>query len=248
MSQAVNIQNLHVSYGDHEVLHDITFSIDTGRLVGIVGPNGSGKSTLIKAILGLVPIDQGKIRILDQPLNKVRQDISYKPQHSDIDWNFPILVKDTVLLGTYPKLGLLKRPTKKEKDWVMECLVKVEMERYANRQIGELSGGQQQRIFLARSLAQKAECFFLDEPFVGIDVSSEEVIINILKGLRDEGKTIFVVHHDLMKVESYFDDLIVLNQQLIGSGPVEHIFKPGIMQQAYEDPLAMIKNFKGGNN
>ncbi len=246
MSKAINIQNLHVSYGDNEVLKNITLSVNTGKLVGILGPNGSGKSTFIKAILGLVPTDQGKIEILGKPLNQVRKDIGYKPQNSNIDWNFPILVKDTVLLGTYPKLGLFKRPTKKEKDWAMECLVKVGMQKYADRQIGELSGGQQQRVFLARALAQEAECFFLDEPFVGIDVSSEDVIINILKELRNQGKTVFVVHHDLMKVEDYFDELIVVNKELIGAGPVDVIFRPGIMQKAYQDPLSMITNFRGG--
>ena len=189
-----------------------------------------------------------KSQYLVSQLNQIRKDIGYKPQHSNIDWDFPIIVKDTVLLGTYPKLGLFKRPTKKEKDWAMECLVKVGMENFADRQIGELSGGQQQRVFLARALAQEAECFFLDEPFVGIDVSSEEVIINILRELRDQGKTVFVVHHDLMKVGDYFDDLIVVNKTLVGAGPVELIFRPGLMQKAYQDPLSMIKNFRGGKN
>lgn len=247
MSKALNIENLHVSYTGGEVLRNINLSMDTGRLIGIVGPNGSGKSTLIKSILGLIPTDKGEIEILGQPLHRVRQDIAYKPQYSDIDWDFPIIVKDVVLLGTYPKLGLFKRPSKEDKDWAMDCLIKVGMKKFAHRQIGELSGGQQQRVFLARSLAQKAECFFLDEPFVGIDVASEDVIIRTLKELRDQGKTVFVVHHDLMKVEDYFDDLIVVNKDLIGAGPVEHIFKPGLMQRAFQDPLAMIKNFKGGH-
>lgn len=245
MSKALKVKNLSVSYGKTQAIKDITFSMDTGRLIGIVGPNGSGKSTIIKAILDLVHIDQGEIEILGSSLNKVRKEIAYQPQHSNIDWDFPIIVKDTVLLGTYPKLGLFKRPGKKEKDWAMQCLEKVGMEDYSERQIGELSGGQQQRVFLARALAQKAECFFLDEPFVGIDVSSEEVIINILRELRDKGKTVFVVHHDLMKVESYFDDLIVVNKTLIGAGPVETVFQPGIMKEAYQDPLAMIRKFDG---
>lgn len=246
MQKAVDIKHLHVSYGANEVLHDITLSIDTGRLVGVVGPNGSGKSTLIKSVLGLVHIDQGQIEILGKPLNRVRKEIAYQPQHSDIDWDFPIMVRDVVLLGTYPNIGLFRRPQQCHRDWAMKCLAKVGMEKYADRQIGQLSGGQQQRVFLARALAQEAQCFFLDEPFVGIDVASEEVIINILRELRNKGKTVFVVHHDLMKVESYFDDLIVVNKELIGAGPVEHIFKPGLMQKAYQDPLYMIKKFRGG--
>ena len=152
-------------------------------------------------------IDRGKIRIYGKALNQMRESIAYVPQRADIDWNFPIVVKKTVLLGTYPRLGILKRPKRKDKDWAMECLKKVGMEEYANSQIGELSGGQQQRVFVARALAQKAECYFFDEPFIGIDVTSENIIINILRGLRNEGKTIFVVHHDLTKVEGFFDDI-----------------------------------------
>ena len=241
MLQALNIQNLHVSYYENEVLQDITLSIDTGKIIGIIGPNGAGKSTLIKAVLGLIPIDKGVIEIHGKPLNEMRKKIAYVPQRSDIDWDFPIVVKDTVLLGTYPKLGIFKRPKKRERDWAMECLVKVGMENYANSQIGELSGGQQQRVFIARALAQEAECFFLDEPFVGIDVSSEEVIINILNELRSEGKTVFVVHHDLTKVESYFDDIILINKELIGSGSVEKVFLPELMQKAFKAPRSTVK-------
>ena len=137
-------------------------------------------------------------------IDSCRKQIAYVPQRSNIDWNFPIIVKDTVLLGTYPKIGLLRRPRKADKEWAMECLRQVGMEEFAKRQIGEFSGGQQQRVFLARALAQKADYFFLDEPFVGIDVSSEEVIIDILRQLRKAGKIVFVVHHDLSKVKKLF--------------------------------------------
>ena len=246
MYKALDVQNLHVSYSGNQVLKDINLSIDTGKLIGIIGPNGAGKSTLIKAILGLIPIDKGEIQIDGEALNKVRKKIAYIPQRSDIDWDFPILVKDTVLLGTYPRLGLFNRPTKKDKDLAMECLVKVGMEDYANSQIGQLSGGQQQRVFVARALAQNAETFFLDEPFVGIDVSSEEIIINILRELRDEGKTVFVIHHDLTKVKDYFDDLILINKELIGSGSVDLIFKPKLMEAAYQGPLSFLKTVEVG--
>lgn len=242
MHKAIDIKDLYVSYGDNEVLKDISVSLDTGKLVGIVGPNGAGKSTLIKAILGLVPIDRGEIKIYGKPLDEMRKKIAYVPQRSNIDWDFPILVKDTVLLGTYPKLGLFRRPGKKERKLAMECLEKVGMEEYADRQISELSGGQQQRVFLARSLAQEADCFFLDEPFVGVDVSSERVIIDILEELRNQGKTVFVVHHDLIKVKDYFDDIILLNKDLIGAGPVEKIFRPEYMHVAYQAPLSVLKN------
>lgn len=239
MEKSLEVKNLNVSYHTKEVLKDITLSMDIGNLIGIIGPNGAGKSTLIKAILGLIPIDSGEVKIYGKSIENMRQDIAYVPQRSDIDWDFPILVKETVLLGTYPKLGIFKRPGEKEKDWAMECLVKVGMEEFANRQIGELSGGQQQRVFLARALAQDAKCFFLDEPFIGIDVSSQEVIVNILAELRDEGRTLFVVNHDLMKVEGYFDDLILINKELFGAGPVAEIFQPELMEKAYQTPLAV---------
>src|SRR5699024_372110 len=154
-------------------------------------------------------------------------------------WDFPIIVKDTVLLGTYPHLGLFRRPGKKERELADECLREVGMQDFSNRQIAELSGGQQQRVFLARALAQKADYFFLDEPFVGIDVASEEVIIKILKDLRNQGKTIFVVHHDLSKIEAYFDDLILINKTLYGAGPVEHVFQTDNMEKCFKMKLGL---------
>lgn len=244
MSKSLDIENLNVSYGDNKVLQNINLSINTGRLVGIIGPNGAGKSTLIKAILGLIAIDSGTIQFCRESLNKVRKKIAYKPQSSQIDWDFPITVKDTVLLGTYPQLGLFKSPGKKERKRVVKALKKVGMKNYAEKQINELSGGQQQRVFLARALAQKAECFFLDEPFVGIDAASEKIMVNTLKKLRNRGKTIFVVHHDLMKVKNYFDDIILLNKKLIAAGSVKDVFKPKIMEKAYKVPLSLPQNWE----
>ena len=246
MTKGISVQNLYVSYYGKQVIQNVNFHFNTGNLIGVIGPNGAGKSTLIKAMLGLIPKDAGEVTINNLPLKRVKKQISYVPQRSNIDLDFPIIVKDTVLLGTYPKLGLFQRPKKKEKEWAMECLKKVGLEKYADNQIGELSGGQQQRVFLARALAQKAEYFFLDEPFVGIDVSSEEVIINILKNLRDQGKTIFVVHHDLTKVESYFDELILLNKLLVSAGPVKEVFQKDIMQKAYQVPYSFLGSV-GGN-
>lgn len=242
MVKAIDIQHLNVSYSGIEVLTDINLSFDTGKLIGIIGPNGAGKSTLIKAILGLIPIDKGEIKIYGKKLNEMRKDIAYIPQRSNIDWDFPITVRDSVLIGTYPKLGLFRRPTRKEKDLAMKCLAKVGMGDYAHSQISQLSGGQQQRVFIARALAQEAECFFLDEPFIGIDVASEHIIINILRELKDKGKTVFVIHHDLMKVKKYFDELIIINKKLIGAGPVDLVFKPEYMNLAYQTPLIMFSN------
>lgn len=246
MTNQISVKDVSVSYYGNEVLKDVNFTFDDGSLIGILGPNGAGKSTLVKAVLGLIPMNSGEVRFGNQPVSEVRKRISYVPQRSNIDWDFPIVVKDTVLLGTYPKLGLFRRPKKEDKEWAMECLEKVGMQDFAKNQIGELSGGQQQRVFLARALAQKADYFFLDEPFVGIDVSSEEVIINILKDLRNAGKTIFVVHHDLMKVKDYFNDIIIINKELYGAGPVTDVFNDDIMGKAYNSNFSVLSSLGVG--
>lgn len=239
MIDPIIVNNISVSYDDNEVVKDVSFSFGPGRLIGVLGPNGAGKSTLLKAMLGLVRRDHGDVRIGTSLIDGMRGKIAYVPQRSNIDWNFPIIVKDTVLLGTYPKIGLLRRPKKEDKEWAMECLRQVGMEEFAKRQIGELSGGQQQRVFLARALAQKADYFFLDEPFVGIDVSSEEVIIDILRQLKKAGKIVFVVHHDLSKVKSYFDELVLINKELIDAGPVSKVFQRDNMAKAYQRELML---------
>lgn len=240
MSSTIQVNNLNVSYFGNKALQDISFSFETGNLIGIIGPNGAGKSTLMKAMLHLIPRESGHVTINEQPIKQIRRNIAYVPQRSDIDWDFPIIVKDTVLLGTYPNLGIFRRPSKADKEWAFHCLEKVGMQDYHKRQIAELSGGQQQRVFLARALAQKADYFFLDEPFVGIDVASEKMIINILQDLRDEGKTVMVVHHDLSKVEAYFDELILLNKEIIGVGPVQQVISPESMTKAYSMDFGMM--------
>lgn len=240
MEQTIEVSHLNVSYFGNKALKDVSFSFQTGNLIGIIGPNGAGKSTLVKAMLHLIPTDSGKITIDNKPIKNIRRNIAYVPQRSDIDWDFPIVVKDAVLLGTFPNIKLFRRPSKKNREWAAHCLEKVGMQDFATRQIGELSGGQQQRVFLARALAQKADFFFLDEPFVGIDVASEEMIINILRDLRNEGKTVMVVHHDLSKVEAYFDELILLNKEVIESGPVQKVIRPDIMSRAYQMDLNML--------
>lgn len=235
----IKVENLTVSYYGDEVVTDVNFEFDKGTIIGIIGPNGAGKSTMIKAILGLIPKDSGKAVIDGESIDKYKKKIAYVPQRSDLDWDFPINVFDTVLMGTYPGLGLFKKPKEKEKELAKKSLERVGMTKYENQQIGELSGGQQQRVFLARALAQEADIFFLDEPFVGIDVDSEKEIIKILKELKDEGKTVFVVHHDLSKVESYFDNLILINRELIKAGSVKDVFVYETMAKAYETQLGL---------
>lgn len=235
MNNALAVDGLFVSYQGNQVIRNVSFCIGKGKLVGIIGPNGAGKSTLMKAILNLIPSDKGDVCILGESIRKAKKYIAYVPQRSDIDWDFPITVLDVVLIGVYPSLGIIKRPRKEHREWALECLEKVGMAEFKNRQIGELSGGQQQRVFLARALAQKADIFFLDEPFVGIDVTSEEMIIQVLRELRTEGKTIIVVHHDLSKAEAYFDELLLLNQSLVHYGEVQQVLAPAVISKAYRN-------------
>lgn len=240
MEEAIAVKQLHVSYYGKSVIENVSFSFSNGNLIGIIGPNGAGKSTLIKSMLELIPRDYGSISFNGKPLKEIQNRIAYVPQRSDIDFDFPINVFDTVLLGTFPHLRMFQRPGKKEKAKAMESLEKVGMRHYSHSQIGELSGGQQQRVFLARALAQGAEYFFLDEPFVGIDATSEQVIIDILKQLKESGKTIFIVHHDLSKVNSYFDQLLLLNRKLIKEGPVDKVFKREILQETYKHQFPVL--------
>ncbi|MFD0871380.1 ABC transporter ATP-binding protein [Chlamydia abortus] len=246
MSAAITVEHLYVSYHGNEAIKDVSFSLAPGNLVGVIGPNGAGKSTLLKALLDLIPKDKGNITYFDKSIAEIRKQIAYVPQRNDIDWTFPITVLDTVLLGTYPKLGLFRRPKKEQREWAYQCLERVGMEAFSRRQIGELSGGQQQRVFLARALAQQSEIFFLDEPFVGVDLASEETIIAILKQLKDSGKTIIVVHHDLNKASAYFNQLILLNRELISFGPVEDVFRPDILARAYRGEFSFMKELGVG--
>jgi len=234
VNDVIEVKHLTVSYFGNEVIQDVSFSFEIGKLVGIIGPNGAGNSTLLKAMLGLIAHNRGDVFIRGKKIEKFRKKIAYVPQRTSIDWNFPITVRDTVLLGTYPALGLFALPLKREKILADECLRKVGMDSYGDRQISELSGGQQQRVFLARALAQQADFLFLDEPFVGIDMASEKMIIDILHELRDWGKTIFIVHHDLTKVEQYFDEIILLNRKIIGAGPVREVMQQRLLSEAYQ--------------
>jgi manganese/zinc/iron transport system ATP- binding protein len=237
----LDVHDVNVAYHRKPVLWDIDLTLREPSLVGIVGPNGAGKSTFIKAILGLVPLASGTIHILGKPVARQRQKIGYVPQRESVDWDFPVNVLDVVLMGTYGKLGWFRRPGKKERDWAMQCLAKVGLEEYAKRQIGQLSGGQQQRTFLARALAQHADIYFMDEPLAGVDAATEQTIFALLKELREEGKTVFVVHHDLRTVQSYFDQVILLNVRLIAYGPTERVFTEENLRQTYGGRLAILE-------
>ena len=218
------VRDLTVAYRDTPVLWDINLEFPGGQLCAIVGPNGAGKSTFLKAVLGLLPKSSGTIRFFGTPLGQARRRIGYVPQRTSVDWDFPTDALDVVTMGLYGRLGWIRRPGKRERDLAMQALDRVRMTEFAGRQISQLSGGQQQRVFLARALVQDAQVYFMDEPFQGVDATTERAIVTLLQELRAAGKTVVVVHHDLQTVPEYFDWVTLLNVRRIASGPVEHVF------------------------
>ncbi|MDQ0224478.1 metal ABC transporter ATP-binding protein [Metabacillus niabensis] len=238
----VRVENLTIAYHQKPVLQEVSFEAPQGKLIGIVGPNGAGKSTLIKGILGLIPIASGEVRIYEEIYKKQRKKVGYVPQRGTVDWDFPTNALDVVLMGRYGHIGWFKRPNKKDQDFAKACLQKVGMLEFANRQISELSGGQQQRVFLARALAQEADVYFMDEPFVGVDAATEKAIIALLNELKEMGKTVLVVHHDLQTVEEYFDWVLLLNMRKIAFGPTKSTFTIENLQKAYGGRLTFLQD------
>ena len=242
IAPALEIHDLTVAYHKKPVLWGIDLEVPRGKLIGIVGPNGAGKSTLIKAVMGLVPISSGWVKVFGEPLKKSLPRIGYVPQRESVDWDFPVSVMDVVLMGRYGRLGLIKRPTKADREVARACLEKVNMLPYANRQISNLSGGQQQRVFLARALAQESDLYFMDEPFSGVDAATESAIITLLHELRGRGKTMLVVHHDLPTARQYFDMLILLNMRLVAFGPTSEVFNQELLQTTYGGRLTILSD------
>ncbi|KEO71733.1 metal ABC transporter ATP-binding protein [Anditalea andensis] len=238
----LEIHDLTVSYGKNPILWNIDFSLPHGVLAGIIGPNGAGKSSLIKAIMGLLDVNSGYVRIFDSEMNAVRKKISYVPQRESVDWDFPASALDIVMMGTYHKLGLFKRPGKKEKELAIKCLEKVNMSNFQDRQISELSGGQQQRVFIARALAQEADIYFMDEPFAGVDISTENTIVELLKKMTKDGKTVIVVHHDIHSASRYFNWIIMLNLHLVASGPTDKVLTEELLQKTFGGKLALLSD------
>lgn len=240
MSSVISIKDLSVSYGTKRVLTNIFLELQSGAIFGVIGPNGAGKSTLFKAILGLIEIDTGLILVDQKPIDEVRKKIAYVPQKDDVDWQFPATVLDVVLQGRYPHKSLFRRINTNDRRIATDALAQLGISNLQNRQIGALSGGQQQRVFLARALCQQAEIYLLDEPFVGVDVMTEEKIIETLKHLAERGHTILVIHHDLSSVKSYFDQVLLINQRLVAVGPTEHVFTEDNIQTTYQAQLTIL--------
>ncbi|MBI2135260.1 metal ABC transporter ATP-binding protein [Candidatus Woesearchaeota archaeon] len=230
---AVNVEDLTVAYNEKPVLWDIDMAVPKGILLAVVGPNGAGKSTLIKTILGLIKPAAGTVEIFGASYKQQQHLVGYVPQRGSVDWDFPTNALDVVMMGLYGKLGWLRRPGKEEKKLAMEALEKVGMSHFAHRQISQLSGGQQQRVFLARALVQDAMVYFMDEPFVGVDATTEKAIITLLQDLRKRGKTVIVVHHDLETLKSYYDWAMLLNVRRIALGPVKKVITPKNLEQTY---------------
>jgi manganese/zinc/iron transport system ATP- binding protein len=240
VSPILDIHDVTVAYHRRPVLWDVDLTLTEPRLAAICGPNGAGKSTLIKAVLGLVPMASGHVEVFGQPVNRARRRIGYVPQRESVDWDFPVNVLDVVLMGTYGQLGWFRRPGKALKDWARQCLEKVGLAAFERQQIGQLSGGQQQRVFLARALAQRADIYFMDEPMAGVDAATERMIFSVLRELREEGKTIIVVHHDLRTVPKFFDYTVLLNVRLVAAGPTDAVFTPDNLRKTYGGRLALL--------
>lgn len=237
----ISIKSLTVAYDAHVALANVFLELPAGRLYGVLGPNGAGKSTLFKSILGLVQPTAGEVTIDGYPVATQQKRMAYIPQRGDVDWQFPATVLDVALMGRYPHRSPWQRITQEDRDLAMQALEDMGIGPLKNRQIGELSGGQQQRVFIARALAQQADLLFFDEPFVGVDISTEEKIMDILHRLRNEGRTLLVVHHDLAKVKEYFDHVILVNQRIIAFGPTEHVFTEENISRAYGGTLNILQ-------
>lgn len=237
---AIEAHNLTASYDKQPVLWDVDFTIPKGNIVGILGPNGSGKTTLLKAAMGILPLDSGFVKMFEKPMSEVRERVSYVPQRQSVDWDFPATVMDVALMGRYKKGRLFGRLSTLDKTIAADALKRVGMYEFKSRQIAELSGGQQQRVFIARSLAQQAELYLMDEPFVGIDVASEEAIVKLLKEMRDEGKTVVIVHHDLHTALDFFDWVVMLNTRLVASGPLQTTLTEENLRKTYGGKLTLL--------
>lgn len=241
MKFVVEVEDMTVAYHEQPVLWDIDLKVPEGVLMAVVGPNGAGKSTLIKAMLNLIKPISGSVLFNGKTYESQRKYIGYVPQRGSVDWDFPTTVLDVVLMGRYGHVGWIKRTRKKDKEDALKAIEKVGMDDFVNRQISQLSGGQQQRVFLARALVQDADVYFMDEPFQGVDAKTERAVIEILKELRRNGKTVVVVHHDLQTVKEYFDWVTLLNRQLIASGPVEEIFNEDNLKKAFRSTGKILK-------
>ncbi|MCC6512310.1 MAG: metal ABC transporter ATP-binding protein [Pirellulaceae bacterium] len=239
-SLPLSVRDVTVAYHRKPVLWNVTLDIPRGALVGLVGPNGAGKSTLLKAVIDMVPRISGQVLIFGSAYRQSRSRLAYVPQRESVDWDFPATALDVVLMGTYGRLGWFKRIGQSEREQALAALAQMEIDHLANRQISQLSGGQQQRTFLARALVQGADLYLMDEPFAAVDAATEKAIVQLMRGLQSQGKTIIVVHHDLHTVPEYFDHLVLLNLRLVAAGPMATVFTKDNLQKTYGGKLTLL--------
>lgn len=230
---ALEVRGLHVQYGQHEVLRGLDLTVPAGVVAGIIGPNGSGKTTLLKACLGLVPVKSGSVRIDGGTLDSVRARVAYMPQRESVDWDFPISALDVVAMGAHVQVGWGWGRAREARRIAMDWLERLGLGGMAQRPIGALSGGQQQRVFLARSLAQDATVYLMDEPLASIDVASEQVVLSALRELRAQGRTVILVHHDIDEARAEFDWAVLINGQLVAEGPASSVLSPDNLRTTY---------------
>ncbi|WP_372724260.1 metal ABC transporter ATP-binding protein [Novipirellula sp.] len=239
-SIALSVDDLTVAYHRKPVIWDVGFDLPAGSLIGVVGPNGAGKSTLLKAVMDLVPVASGRVKVFGDTYRRNRNRVGYVPQRESVDWDFPVDALDVVSMGLYSKIGWCFPVRKKHRQAAMEALDRVGIADLARRQISQLSGGQQQRTFLARALVQDADLYLMDEPFVAVDASTEKAIVEILRELKARNKTAVVIHHDLQTVPEYFDYVVLLNMRVVAHGPVEETFTPENLNKTYGGRLTLL--------
>jgi manganese/zinc/iron transport system ATP- binding protein len=240
LSSPLSIHDLTVAYHRKAVIWDVDYDAPAAQLIAIVGPNGAGKSTLIKAVLDLLPKVSGDVLVFGKPYRTQRNRVAYVPQRESVDWDFPVNALDIVAMGLYRKIGWCRPVTRAYRVRALEALDRVGLADFGYRQISQLSGGQQQRVFLARALVQDADLYLMDEPFAGVDASTERAVVTLLQELRSQGKTALVVHHDLQTVSDYFDHVLLINMRLVASGPVREVFTPENLRKTYGGKLALL--------
>lgn len=237
----LSIYDLTVAYERKPVIWDISFDLPGGQLIGVVGPNGAGKSTLLKAVMDLIPRASGRVEVFGQSYRENRHRVGYVPQRESVDWQFPVNALDVVTMGLYDEIGWCRPVRRKHRQRAQQALDRVGIGELSHRQISQLSGGQQQRTFLARALVQDADLFLMDEPFAAVDAATERAIVDILRDLKNRGKTAVVIHHDLQTVPDYFDYVILLNMRVVAHGPVETTFTPENLNKTYGGRLTLLE-------
>ncbi|MEO1432894.1 MAG: metal ABC transporter ATP-binding protein [Cyanobacteria bacterium J06633_8] len=236
----LEVEHLDVDYRGVVAVEDVSFRVSPGQMVGVIGPNGAGKSTLVKAILGLIPVSSGVIKFCNCPIKKQLRSIAYVPQRSQVDWDYPVTVQNVVMMARTASTGWFRNPSRKSKEIVKSALHRVGMWEFRSRQIGELSGGQQQRVFLARALAQQADLFFFDEPFVGIDKTTEDIMFDIFHELKRDGKILLLITHDLGETLAQCDSLLLLNKHIIANGSMKEVVTTENLQRAYGNNILFL--------